>query len=172
MKYLILLISLWFVHPVSSQAYLIFETSGKIRPRRYPVGSEIRVHFKGEPRSNWMKYTIWDLNLTSNCIQVSDTYCLPLKDLDGFDISPEAGNKLATLSGKFFIQWSFFSAVQAIASNISKVPIPQIGAFHFIVAGTTAAVWLYSKLFLNGEKKLNQHHRLKLIDLTLEKPKA
>ncbi|MEO5581274.1 MAG: hypothetical protein ABIR66_01170 [Saprospiraceae bacterium] len=151
---------------------MILETSGKIRPRKYPAGSEIRVHFKGEPRLNWMRYTIWSLDLKSNCIQVSDTYCLPLKDLDGFDLSPENGNKLATLSGKFFLQWSLFSAVQAVASNISKVPIPHLGAFHFIVAGSAAAVWLYSKLFLNGQKKLNRNHRLKLIDLTLEKPKA
>ena len=157
---------------LSGQAYLVFESSGQIRLRKYPIGSEIRVHFKGEPRSNWMNYTIWDLDLKSNCIRVSDTYCIPLIALDGFDLSPQGGNALAALSGKFLIPWVFFSGVQEATRNIFKPPLPPLGPFHFIVAGTAAAVWIYAILFQNGQKRLNKRHRLRLIDLTMDVPKT
>ncbi len=147
------------------QAFLVLESKGKIKTKKYPIGSLIRVHLKDDPRYLWEKYTIQGLDLKHKCIQISDEYCLPLSDIDGFDISPVYGNGLARVAKKFFIQWTFFSAMQAIFR-------PPVTAFHFIVAGTTALVWCYSKLFLNGQKKINPQHRLRLIDLTVEKPKA
>lgn len=170
---LFIFFSLLCISPhISAQAYLVFESAGQIRLRKYPIGSDIRVHFKGEPRSNWMTYTIWDLDLKANCIRVSDTYCLPLKALDGFDVTPQGGNPLAVLSGKFLLPWIFFSGVQEVTRNIFNPPLPHLGPFHFIVAGSAAAAWIYARLCMNGQKHLNARHRLKLIDLTLEGPKT
>ena len=147
------------------QAFLVLETSGKVKPRKYPAGSQIRVHFKGEAISVWDTYTIKGFDLSAQCIVVSESYCLPLKDLDGFDVSPGKGGALASTMRKFFIQWSFFSLAQYIFK-------PPLYPFHFAVAGGTALAWLYSSLFLKGEKKLNTRHRLRLIDLSLEQPRA
>lgn len=147
------------------QAFLILESSGRVKPRKYPVGSQIRVHFKGEAGSAWETYTIKGFDLPAQCIIVSDTYCLPLRDLDGFDVSPGSRGALARTMRKFFIQWSFFSLAQYVFK-------PPLYPFHFAVAGGTALVWLYSSLFLKGEKKLNARHRLRLIDLSLPQPRA
>jgi len=148
-----------------SQAYLILESQGKIKPRKYPIGSTIRVHFKGEIRSSWETYTILGFDLRSKCIIVSESYCLPLIDLDGFDVTPGKGNGLEKTARKFFLQWTLFSIAQAIFR-------PPLTAFHFIVGGVSGLAWMYTKWLVNGQKKLNQKHRLKLIDLTLEKPRA
>lgn len=159
------LVFLMTLSGVFAQAFLVLETRGKIKPRKYAVGSVIRVHFKGEARSSWETYTIKGIDLKAKCIHVSETYCLEIKDLDGFDVTPWRGNGFEKTMRKFFLQWSFFSLAQAIFR-------PPIGAFHFIVGGTAGLTWLYIKLFVNGQKKLHQKHRLKLIDLTIEKPRA
>lgn len=155
-----------------AQAYLVYETAGSVRLKKYPIGAEIRVHLKGEPRSTWSSYTIWNLDLESKCIQVSETYCLPLKELDGFDLTRQGGNQMAKMSGKFLLQWTFFSGVQEATRTLFKPPAPHLGWLHAIVAGTAAVTWAYSKLFLNGQKKLNKRHRLKLIDLKMVAPKS
>lgn len=150
---------------VYTQAYLILETQGRVKPRKYPVGATIRVHFKGELKSSWETYTIKGFDLKSKCIIVSDTYCLPIRDLDGFDTTPGKGNGLEKSARKFFIQWTFFSLAQAVFK-------PPLTGFHFIVGGAAGLAWLYTRWLVNGQKKLELRHRLKLIDLTLEKPRA
>ncbi len=148
-----------------TQAFLLLETQGKVKPKKYPIGSTIRVHFRGEIRSSWETYTIKGFDLPSKCIIVSESYCLPLNDLDGFDVTPGKGNGMEKTARKFFLQWTFFSLAQAIFR-------PPLTAFHFIVGGVAGLAWLYTKWLVNGQKKLGSKIRLKLIDLTLEKPRA
>lgn len=164
-KFLLLFILLMSVIHSPGQAFLVLETTGRVKPRKYPAGSQIRVHFKGEARSAWDTYTIKGFDLSAQCIIVSETYCLPIKDLDGFDVSPGNRSALARTMRKFLIQWSFFSLAQYIFK-------PPLYPFHFAVAGGTALVWMYSSLFIKGEKKLNARNRLRLIDLSLEQPRA
>ncbi len=159
------LITVFCFHGCLSQSFLVLETKGKTKTKKYPVGSIIRIHFKNEPRYLWDNYTILGLDLKNKCIQVSEVYCIALKDIDGFDTTPGKGNGIQRLTGKFFLQWTFFSVIQAIFK-------PPLTAFHFIVAGAAAAVWVFSKFFLNGEKKINGRHRLRLIDLTIDRPRA
>jgi len=93
---------------VFSQTCLVLETQGKVKARKYPIGSVIKVHFKGEPRSNWEVYTITGFDLEAECIRVSDTYCVPLTVIDKFDISPSKNNKMQKAPSKFNVQWTYF----------------------------------------------------------------
>jgi len=165
MKASILIFFLCAVFEAYPQAYLLLESQGRIKPRKYPIGSRIRVHFSGELKSSWETYTIKGFDLKSRCIIVSETYCLPVKELDGFDTTPDKGNGLEKTARKFLIQWTFFSLAQAVFR-------PPVTSFHFIVGGAAGLAWLYMKWLVNGQKRLNKKHRLKLIDLTLEKPRA
>lgn len=90
------------------QPYLVLETKGKIKGRKYPAGSTIKVHFQGEPKTNWETYTIQGFDLENNCIRVSETYCVPLNVLDRFDVTPAKNNKSTKEPPAFYVQWTYF----------------------------------------------------------------
>lgn len=132
-RFVLLLFALTHFQLLSGQSYLVLETKGKVKGKKYPVGSVIKVHLKGEPKSSWELYTITGFDFSKGCIWVSESYCLPLTAVDRFDISPAKNNRVAKKPPKFYVHWSYFQ-------------------------------------YFNGEKKLNQRHRLKIVDHTLSVP--
>jgi hypothetical protein len=132
-KFVLLVYTLTHFQVSSGQSYLVLETKGKVKGKKYPIGSVIKVHLTGEPRNSWELYTIKGFDFNKECIQVSESYCLPLTAVDRFDIRPSKNNRLAKKPPKFYVHWSYFQ-------------------------------------YFNGEKKLNQRHRLKIVDNTLPVP--
>lgn len=106
---LVLFLSIFGVcWPALGQTCLVLETRGKIKGRKYPVGSLIKIHFEGEPKSSWETYTITGFDTKMNCIRVSETNCIALSAIDKFDISPAKNNRLDKPPPKFYVQWTYF----------------------------------------------------------------
>lgn len=164
-KLFLILSSFGVILNIYTQTFLVLEQAGKIRTNKFPVGAEIRVHFKGEPNSMWYDYNIWDIEPKNNCIRVSDSFCFNINTVDRFDIAPDSVNKWSKLFGKFFVQWTGFSLAQLLFK-------PPLYPFHFAVAGCAAVGYLFSKIINPSQIKINRRHRLKIIDLTVDKPRA
>jgi len=107
-KFVLFTLVLLHFHLIIGQSYLVLEKKGKIKGKKYPVGSVIKVHLQEEPKSSWELYTIEGFDLDKDCIRVSETYCLPLSSIDGFDISPARNNRIAKKPPKFYVHWSYF----------------------------------------------------------------
>lgn len=163
----VVLLSIVFVlsYHADAQAFLVVETSGKVETRKYPIGTDIRIHLKEDKHYLWHDFTIQDLDLEAKCIRVSDNYCIPLAAINGFDYTPEKGNALAKSLAKFAIPYAAYMGVQAIRG-------PRINNFQKGIGIAAVVGWFTAKLFFTGQVKINTRRRLRLIDLTMTMPKA
>jgi hypothetical protein len=147
------------------QRFLVLETRGKIKTKKFPIGAHIRVHLKEDKPYLWHQYDILALDEKNACIWVSDHYCIPLAQIDGFDITPYKGNAMANTFAKFALPYSIYMAYQAIRG-------PRISTFQASLGIFSAVGWLVSKIFLSGKLKIGANRRLRIIDLTMERPRA
>lgn len=160
------LVPLLFIsNSIIAQKFLVLETQGQIKTRKYPIGADIRIHFKEDKKYLWHQYTILGLDEKEKCIIVSDNYCIPLKEINGFDLTPNQGNAMAKATAKFAIPYLFYSGIQVIRG-------PKLNNFQIGLGVTSILSWMAAKLFMSGKVNIATKRRLKIIDLTLEAPKA
>lgn len=162
-KVLLFIVSLY--NTLEAQKFLVLETQGQIKTRKYPIGTDIRIHIKEDKKYLWHQYTILGLDEKEKCIIVSDNYCIPLMEINGFDLTPNQGNAMAKATAKFAIPYLFYSGIQAIRG-------PRLNNFQKGLGATSILSWIAAKLFMSGKVKIATHRRLKIIDLTLDAPKA
>lgn len=161
-SFLLLLIT---SNPVSAQQFLVLETQGQIKTRKYPIGTNIRIHLKDDKKYLWHNYEILGLDERSKCIIVSDNYCIPLGDINGFDLSPRQPNAMAKAAAKFTLPYMLFAGVQVIRGT-------PLNNFQIGLGTAGILSWIMAKLFMSGEVKIKSKRRLKIIDLTMVRPKA
>ncbi len=160
------LVALLFIgQSIIAQKFLVLETQGQIKTRKYPIGTDIRIHFKEDKKYLWHQYTIVGLDEKEKCIIVSDNYCIPLNQINGFDLTPNQGNAMAKATAKFAIPYLFYSGIQAIRG-------PKLNTFQKGIGVASILSWISAKLFMSGKVKIAAKRRLRIIDLTMEAPKA
>ena len=160
------LVNLLFIsNSIIEQKFIVLDTQGQIKTRKYPIGADIRIHFKEDKKYLWHQYTILGLDEKEKCIIVSDNYCIPLKEINGFDLTPNQGNAMAKATAKFAIPYLFYSGIQVIRG-------PKLNNFQIGLGVTSILSWMAAKLFMSGKVNIATKRRLKIIDLTLEAPKA
>lgn len=161
----IFLIAFCFPQAVFSQKIMQLEKAGSAKTRKFILGEEITFR-KGDDKE-WQKATIADI-IPKDSIIVLDRQYVKLSEITAIRTFRNRGwSKAGAISlYTFGTAWAGFTLGDELADSKNQADWELAG---YVAASSFASGFLLQQLFKNETYKMGKQHRLRLLDLTLQK---